>query len=180
MRVIPPNVVLFLTGHVRRLAAAEQIDVDVTNKEPADLELPLRRPLIVLRDDGGPRLDWTTFDRSIGASVLAGSKRHDAPAIELASWLASVLHDDELPEVEGSPIASVEFDGCNGPTNAAEVLDVTRMYLTAQYVATGSWPSPAPTDPAATAAAVSEDGETAAPDAHPYEARAAGEGVTRS
>lgn len=139
MRVTPPNVVLFLTGHVRHLAAEEDIEVEVSNKEPADLTVPLTRPLIVLRDDGGARLDWTTFDRSIGASVLAGSKRHDAPAIDLATWLASVLHDDELPHVEGSPIASVEFDGCTGPTNASETLDVTRMYLTAQYVATGTW-----------------------------------------
>ncbi len=139
MRVTPPNVVLFLTRHVRHLAAEEDIDVEVSNKESADLTVPLPRPLIVLRDDGGARLDWTTFDRSIGASVLAGSKRHDAPAIDLATWLASVLHDDELPQVEGSPIASVEFDGCTGPTSVAETLDVTRMYLTAQYVATGSW-----------------------------------------
>lgn len=139
MRVTPPNVVLFLTRYVRELAAAEGIDVKVTNKEPADLTIPLAKPLIVLRDDGGERLDWTTFDRSIGASVLAGTKRYDKPAIDIATWLAGVLFDDALPLVEDSPIASVVFDGCNGPTDAAEVLDVTRLYLTAQYVATGSW-----------------------------------------
>ncbi|MCC4250711.1 hypothetical protein [Microbacterium testaceum] len=139
MRVTPPDVVLFLTGYVRELAAAEGIDVKVTNKEPADLAIPLPTPLIVLRDDGGSRMDWTTFDRSVGASVLAGSKRYDKPAVELARWLAGVLFDDALPLIEGSPIASVVFDGCNGPTDAAEVLDVTRLYLTAQYVAIGSW-----------------------------------------
>lgn len=142
MRVTPPNLELWLTDYVRELAAAEGRELDVSNKEPADLSLPLERPLVVIRDDSGQRADWTTFDRSIGASVLAGSKVYDTPAKELAGWLAGVLFDDELPLVPGSPIATVDFSGCNGPYAVTEELDVARQYLTAQYIAVGSWGAP--------------------------------------
>ncbi|MGW9270799.1 hypothetical protein [Microbacterium sp. NPDC055599] len=139
MRVTPPDLERWLTGYVRELAAAEAVEVVVSNKEPATLAVPLRKPLIVIRDDSGSRMDWTTFDRSIGASVLAGSKQYDTPANDLARWLAGVLFDDALPLVEGTPIASVEFDGCNGPYAVPEELDVARRYMTAQYVVAGSW-----------------------------------------
>lgn len=139
MRVTPPDLELWLTGLVRTLAAADDLVVDVGNKEPSDLQVPLTRPLIVIRDDSGARTGWTTYDRSVGASVLAGSKANDQPAKDLARWLASVLHDDALVLVEGSPIARVEWDGCNGPEAIADEIDVARQYLTAQYIVTGSW-----------------------------------------
>ncbi|MDN3309562.1 hypothetical protein QWJ90_01320 [Microbacterium oryzae] len=141
MRVTPPDLELWLTRYVRAVAATEGKTVDVTNKEPADLgqRLPLDRPLIVIRDDSGTRLEWTTFDRSIGASVLGGSKRADQPINDIARWLAAVLFDDAIVLAENSPIASVEWDGCNGPYAVAEELDVARRYMTAQYVVTGSW-----------------------------------------
>ncbi|MEX8031681.1 hypothetical protein AB6V29_01450 [Microbacterium sp. 20-116] len=139
MRVTPPDVQTWLIGHVRALALAEGIAVDVAHVEPPDLALPLRRPLVVIRDDSGSRLDHTTFDRSIGASVLGGSKGNPKPANDVASWLGSILFDSDLPLADGSPIASVEWDGCNGPYPVLETLDVARRYLTAQYVAAGSW-----------------------------------------
>ena len=139
MRVTPPDLELWLTGYVRRLAAAEGIDLVVSNKEPHDLQLPVTRPVVVVRDDSGAPLDWTVFDRYVGVSVLAGTRLHDAPAKELARWLSAVLFDDGLPLVESSPIASVEWSGCNGPYSVPENLDVTRMYFTAQYVVSGSW-----------------------------------------
>lgn len=139
MRVTPPDLELWLTAYVRALAAAEGVDVDVSNKEPKDLELPLERPLIVIRDDSGNRLDWTTFDRSIGASVLAGSRMHDKPANDTARWLAGVLFDDAIALAGGTPIAAVEFGGCNGPYAVADELDVARRYMTAQYIVAGTW-----------------------------------------
>lgn len=139
MRVTPPDLELWLTGYVGARAAAESLTVAVSNKEPATLELPLAKPLIVIRDDSGSRTGWTTFDRSVGASVLAGSKINDRPAKDLARWLASVLHDDAIALVDDSPIAAVDWDGCNGPYAVAEQLDVARLYMTAQYVVTGSW-----------------------------------------
>lgn len=139
MRVTPPDLELWLTGYVRSLAASEGIQATVTNKEPADLSTPLVRPLIVIRDDSGPRLSHVTFDRSIGWSVLAGTRMNDRPANDLARWLAAVLFDLELPLVEGTPIASVEVDGCLGPYAVTEQLDVARRYGTAQYTVVGSW-----------------------------------------
>lgn len=139
MRVVPPDLELWMTDYVRREASAAQILVDVSNKEPTDLKLPLRRPLIVIRDDSGTRLDWTTFDRSLGASVLAGTRTNDKPANDIARWLAGLMFDDAIPLVQGSPIAAVEWGGCNGPYAVPENLDVARRYLTAQYVAAGSW-----------------------------------------
>jgi hypothetical protein len=138
VRVTPPDLELWLTGYVRARAAAESIDVAITNKEPAELDLPLEKPLIVIRDDSGARLDWTTFDRSIGASVLAGSTRNDQPANNLARWLAALLFDDDIALVDDSPIAAVEWDGCNGPYAVQESLDVARRYLTAEYTVVGT------------------------------------------
>jgi hypothetical protein len=138
-RVTPPDLEAWLTSYVRSEAAANGNQIDVSNKEPPKLTLPLARPLIVIRDDPGSRLSPVTFDRSIGASVLAGSKLNDKPANDLARWLASVLFDEDIALVEGSPIVSVDFDGCNGPYAVAESLDVARRYLTAQYTVVGTW-----------------------------------------
>lgn len=139
MRVTPPDLELWLTAYVRSQAAESGHNVTVSNKEPSTLSLPLTRPLIVIRDDSGPRLDWTTFDRSIGASVLGGSKQNDKPVKDLARWLAGVLFDDGIALADGSPIAEVDFSGCNGPYAVTEELDVARQYMTAQYTVSGSW-----------------------------------------
>lgn len=139
MRVTPPDLELWLVEHVRAVAADEGKDVDVTDVEPADLELPLPKPLIVIRDDSGSRLDLTTYDRSIGASVLGGSKAFPGETIPLSLWLAGVLFDLDLPLVDGTPIAAVRPDGCNGPYAVTESIDVARRYMTAQYTVVGTW-----------------------------------------
>ncbi|MEE2816024.1 MAG: hypothetical protein VYC96_10170 [Actinomycetota bacterium] len=146
MRVTPPDLEMWLTGYVRALAAVEGLNVSVSNKEPPTLSLPLARPLIIIRDDSGPRLSHVTFDRSIGASVLAGSRLNDKPANDIARWLAGVLFDIDLPlgldvpaPISAPPIAAVDPSGCNGPYAVNESLDVARRYLTAQYVVAGSW-----------------------------------------
>ena len=139
MRVTPPDIESWFTGYIRSLAASEGVVADVGNKEPSTLSVPLKKPLIVIRDDSGSRLDLPTFDRSVGASVLAGSRLNDKPAKDLARWLAGILFDLDLPLVEGTPIAAVDPDGCNGPYPVADQLDVTRMYMTAQYIVIGSW-----------------------------------------
>ncbi|OIU88659.1 hypothetical protein [Microbacterium sp. AR7-10] len=146
MRVTPPDLEMWLTSYVRALAAAEGINVSVSNKEPPTLSIPLARPLIIIRDDSGPRLSHVTFDRSIGASVLAGTRLNDKPANDIARWLAGVLFDIDLPlgvdvpaPISAPPIAAVDVTGCNGPYAVPEQLDVARRYLTAQYVVAGSW-----------------------------------------
>lgn len=139
MRVTPPDLELWLTAYVRLCAAQDGLNVEVTNKEPTRLTVPLLKPLIVLRDDSGARLSHVTFDRSIGASVLAGTKANDKLANDLARWLAGVLFDFDIALAEGSPIAAVDPTGCNGPYAVAEQLDVARRYMTAGYTVVGSW-----------------------------------------
>ncbi|WP_136054353.1 hypothetical protein [Microbacterium sp. K24] len=138
MRVRPPNYVAWLIDYLRAEVREEYADAEVGNKEPDTLALPLKKPLIIVRDDSGPRRDWTTFGRSIGVTVLWSTKQNDRPAMDLALLVASIVFDTDLPLVEGSPIASVEIDGCNGPYAVPDRLDVARMYLTAQYVVAGS------------------------------------------
>lgn len=137
--VTPPDLEWFLTGYVRSRAAGNGLDVTVSNKEPADLKLPVQRPVIVLRDDPGSRLSVVTFDRSVGATVLAGTRLNDKPANDLARWLAGVLMDPAIIEAPNSPIASIEWDGCNGPYAVTEALDVARRYQTVQYTVVGTW-----------------------------------------
>lgn len=141
MRVRPPNYIAWLIDYVRTEVRKDQeyAAAEVGNKEPGDLTIQRKAPLIVIRDDPGSRRDWTTFDRSIGATILWGPKQNDKPAMDLALFVASIVFDTDLPLVGGSPIASVEIDGCNGPYAVPDRLDVARMYLTAQYVVAGSF-----------------------------------------
>ena len=142
MRVTAPDLELWLTRYIRALAADEGVDVDVSNKEPADLGtvLPMPKPLIVIRDDSGAKTEVITFERSIGASVIGGSKKSDQQINDLGRWLAGILHDPDIVLAsDDCPIAAVDFDGCNGPYPVAEQVDVARRYMTAQYRVVGSW-----------------------------------------
>lgn len=138
-RVTAPDLELFLTGYVRAVLSAEGHAVQVVNKEPDNLALPLTKPLVVIRDDSGPRLSAVTFDRSVGATVLAGTKRNDRPANDLARLVAAILTDDAIVNAPGSPIAAVDYGGINGPYAVAENIDAARRYMTVGYVVVGSW-----------------------------------------
>ena len=138
-RVTAPDLELWLTGYVRGVLAAEGVTAQVSNKEPGDLVLPLAKPLVVIRDDSGVRLSHVTYDRSVGVSVLAGTRTNDKPAGDLARLVLAILTDDAIVEAVGSPVAAVEWDGCNGPYPVVEELDVARRYGTVQYTVVGSW-----------------------------------------
>lgn len=137
MRVTPPDLELFLTGWLREQLAGEGIQAVCTNKEPDTLTTPLPRPLVVVRDDSGAKESPVTFDRSVGVSVLAGSKSNDRLANDLARLVMAILTDPDICEAEGSPIAAVDYDGCNGPYAVTEDHDVARRYLTVEYVVVG-------------------------------------------
>ena len=109
-------------------------DCEVGNREPDDLRLPLAEPLIVVRDDGGGGLEAPTLDSSVGVSVLGGSLGNPGVVPTLARQVAAVLHSDAIAVAEGSPIAAVGRDGCFGPVEATDQLDVSRRYVVAQYV----------------------------------------------
>lgn len=133
--VFPPELEAWLCAYGRQAITGVMFD----NKEPPKLALPLAKPLVVIRDDSGSRLSHVTFDRSIGISVLAGNRLNDKPANDLARQVAAVFMDEAIIAAPGSPIASIEWDGCSGPYPVADDLDVARRYLTVQYTAVGSW-----------------------------------------
>lgn len=138
-RVTPPDLEVFLTGYLRARAAVRGgVVPKVGNKEPYDLVIG-SPDQIVVRDDSGPRESAVTFDRSVGVSVLAGTKAHDKPANDLAREVFADLTDDAILTWAGSPIASIEWDGCNGPYAVPEQLDKARRYMTVQYTVIGSW-----------------------------------------
>jgi hypothetical protein len=138
-RVTPPDLELWLTAYLRAALAADGWSVQVGNKEPAATEVPLRKPLVIIRDDSGSRESAVTFDRSVGVSVLAGTKKSDKPANDLARVVAAILMDDGIALVDGSPIVAVTWDGCNGPYAVEDDLDAARRYMTIEYVVVGSW-----------------------------------------
>lgn len=138
MIILPPDLEAWMITYVREQVRARDIDVEVSDKEPDTFSLPLARPLIVIRDDSGNRLDWTTFDRSLGATIIGGTKQDDRPIRDLSRLVAALMFDADLPLVDGTPIARVQFGGCNGPYRVTDPLDLSRKYLTAQYVVVGS------------------------------------------
>lgn len=137
--VVAPDMEMWLVNYLRSHFAQAGLDVQVSNKEPSNLTAPLARPLVVVRDDSGVRLSAITFDRSIGVSVLAGTKTNDQPANDLARLTLAVLTDDAIVDAPGSPIAAVEWDGCNGPYPVSDRLDVARRYGTVQYTIVGDF-----------------------------------------
>lgn len=130
----PPDLEEWLCAYLR-----EQTGIETSNKEPTALKMPLTAPIVVVRDDSGPMLSQVTFDRSVGVSVLAGSRQDDWEANRIAREVAGILFDDAIALAEGSPIAAVTRTGCNGPYAVTEPLNVSRRYLTAQYVVVGEW-----------------------------------------
>jgi len=136
-RQLPPDLEGWIIGYLRgTVLVAEEIDARVSNKEPAEGDFPAT--LIIVRDDGGPSTGLTTSTRSIGVSVLAGTRRFDAPARDLARLLMSWLADDDLPVQGGRfcPVAAVTDR--NGPYTIAESQDRTRAYFTVEYTVVGS------------------------------------------
>lgn len=139
-RVTPPDLELFLTGWLRSQLANEGQNVRVGNKEPESTDLPLTKPVVVIRDDSGPKGDLVTFDRSIGVSVYAGDHKQDTkPATDLARLVVAILTDWAIVDAPGSPIAAVTDDGWLGPYLVAEQLDCAKAYLTGEYVVVGSF-----------------------------------------
>ena len=137
--VVAPDLELWVTGYLRDVLSMDGLDVQVSNKEPATLKVPLSKPLVVIRDDSGPRTSHVTFDRSLGVSVLAGTRTNDQVANDLSRLVAGLLMDDAIVDADGSPIAAVVWDGCNGPYPVVDDLDVARRYSTVQYTIVGDW-----------------------------------------
>lgn len=139
MRVERPDLEVWATRFLRAELRALGWDVEVDSKEPADLEFPLERPLIVVRDDSGQMLSPVSFDAALGVSVLAGSRQDDGLARRLSRLVFSILTDGDLPIVEGSPVAAVNPEGCRGPYSIDDSQDVARRYMAVEWTVVGSW-----------------------------------------
>ncbi|MEW6874944.1 hypothetical protein [Trueperella pyogenes] len=137
--ITPPDLELWATGWLRKKLATAGIAATVTNKAPSTLSTPLEKPLIIIRDDSGPR-SQLTFTRSLGVSILGGTRQDDHPTKTLARTIFATMTDHETVALAaGSPVVAVGYEGCNGPYLVEDNHDVTRVYFTVEYVVVGSW-----------------------------------------
>lgn len=135
----PPDMELWATRYIRDCLTSLNYDVEVSNKEPDDLSAAsMTRPLVVVRDDSGPQESVVTYDRSLGISVLWGSHQNDQATGDLARLVMAIMADDGITEADGSPIAAVVRDGCNGPYSVVEEQDLHRKYMTVEYIIVGT------------------------------------------
>lgn len=137
--VTPPDMELFLTGYLRGCLRDRGMAVQVSNKEPDNLKLPLARPLIVVRDDGGLQESRISYQANIGVSVLAGTRKNDRAANDLARIVYAILTNPEIVSAPDSPITVVDIEGCTRPVPVIEDLDVSRRYMTLTYGAVGAF-----------------------------------------
>lgn len=106
----------------------------VANREPKAGE-PFPAVLVVIRDDGGPETSILTGERSVGVSVLAGTKDDPQDAVDLARIVFALR--SQIPAVEpGNPVAAVL--GANGPYEVAEPQPHARRYMTFTLIVAAS------------------------------------------
>ena len=136
--MLPPDIELWATAYLRGRLSYLGHDVEVSNKEPAALDASsMTRPLVGVRDDSGAQTSVVTYDRSLGISVLSGTRQDDQGTGDLARLVMAVMSDDSVAEADGSPVAAVVRDGCKGPYSVAETQDLHRKYMTVEYSVVG-------------------------------------------
>lgn len=149
--VIHADLELFLTGWFRSALAARPEAVArgviVDRKEPSDGPFPAK--LIVIRDDGGPDTSLLTAERTVGISVLAGTRDNPRDANDLARLVHALR--TQIPSTDpANPVAAVLRS--SGPIPVTEAQPRARRYmtLTLSVVAGALSPAlPAPTSPTA-------------------------------
>lgn len=132
----PPDLELWLCSWIRR-KVTDVPGLTVGNKVPAGYLA--QHPLIVVRDDSGPKLSPVTFDRSVGVSVYMGSRQNGKAARDLAARLFALLTDDPnllYGFADGSPIIGITDEGCTGPHQVDDPLAAAVFYSTFEYTVT--------------------------------------------
>jgi len=137
-RVAPADLERWLTSYLRTELAALALAADVGNKEP-DTLTATSPPLVVVRADLGAKRSAVSFDASVGYSVLAGTRKHDAPANDLVRIVYGIVTDDAMLVAPGSPFASIDAERITGPYAVQEPQDKARRYFTVPYVTVGTW-----------------------------------------
>jgi hypothetical protein len=123
----------WLTAELAKRPEAVCRDVSVRNVEPSGTTLPRR--MVVIRDDSGPTLSLVTAERTVGISVLAGTKETPKEAMDLALIVNALLSDAARVE-PGNPVAAVE--SITGPFAVDEALPKARRYSTVTFIVAGS------------------------------------------
>ena len=133
--VLPPDLEAWLCAYLRGKLKPSYGKILVHIREPDDYDGSY--PLVVVRDDGGSQSNRVLFDRSIGITVRYGSRTLPGDCRDLAAKIYGLLTDPEICSLDGSPIAAVEEDGCNGPYFVAEDANFARCYQTVEFSAIG-------------------------------------------
>lgn len=132
--IVHDDLELFLTGWFRaRIAARPEpvcAGVVVNRVEPATLP----PKLIVIRDDGGPETSILTGERSIGVSILAGSKANPKDAKDLAA-IAYALRSQIASPDPSNPVAAVTDS--TAPVMVPEAQERARVYFTLTLAVAG-------------------------------------------
>lgn len=133
VRVLPPDVAMFLTGFIRRelTLRAEPYckSVYVSNKfAPAS---PPRDRQVVVRDDGGPDTSVITSEPAVGVTILA---KTEADANGLARLVKALVRDCAGMD-PGNPVAAVIAS--SGPYEVPEESTSHRRYMTFTFSVVG-------------------------------------------
>jgi len=132
--IIHTNLELFLTSWFRAALEArpepvtDDVEVDRVEREP------LPEKLVVIRDDGGPD-DWfLTGERSVGVSVLAGTRENPDPAKVIAAICSALAWT--IPSTDpGNPVSAVL--GVTSPVMVPESAERARVYLVLNLAVVG-------------------------------------------
>jgi hypothetical protein len=123
----------WLAAELEARPEAVSRDVSVRDTEPL-AGRPVPKRMVIIRDDSGPTRSAVTAERSIGISVLAGTKESPEDAVDLALIVNAIISDVARAEA-GNPVASV--DEQTGPFSVEEDLPLARRYSTATLTVVG-------------------------------------------
>lgn len=136
--VLPADTELWLTSWLRKELKSRNYKVTVSNKEPPETTFPLKTPHVIIRDDGGTQRGPVTFTRSIGITVLGGTRTDDAETMSLARLVYALVTSQRVVLADGSPITVVDFDASNGVFHVADEANTTRAYMSVTYHLVGT------------------------------------------
>lgn len=132
--VVHDDLELFLTSWYRSriLARPEPVCTGVS-VDRVEYE-PLPEKLIVIRDDGGPETSILTGARSVGVTILAGSKANPKDAKDLAR-IAYALRS-QIPSTDPANPVSAVLDS-TAPVMVPEAQERARVYFTLNLAVAG-------------------------------------------